>query len=258
MGSSSGVTRGQLRPHFSARSPPFVLAALCVSLGILGISYWSLSQEYNQLEGQLKKTLIRKDSIENDLTFIQKQLNQREEEFSRAKQTLQKKDEDLTGSKTDIKAKAEELHAMLSRVDSLKDSNDKCNEELNSKSRELSDALNKMNEMQQKDAKNDDKSEALNQLRDENKRLETQLQELRQMDSLVKPNAGDNQNETPEQAVIAKPVKENQLLNNALPEEDRKEEGLVDANENELGDQLKADGPNDLNKESEDTKQNIR
>ena len=122
MGSSTGVTRGQLRPHFSGRSPPFVLAALCVGLGILGVSYWSLSQEYNQLEEQLKKILIRKDSIENDLTFIQKQLNVREEEFSRAQQTLQKKEQDLTSAKTDIKSKAEELHAMLTRVESLKDS----------------------------------------------------------------------------------------------------------------------------------------
>jgi len=46
------------------------------------------------------------------------------------------------------------------------------------------------------------------------------------------------------------------LLSNALPEEDRKEEGIVEANDNEMGDPLKADVPNDLIKDSED-KQNI-
>lgn len=116
MGSSNGITRGQLRPHFSGRSPPFLLAALCVGLGILGVSYWSLSQQYNQLEEQLKKTLIRKDSMENDLNFIQSQLSAREEEFSRAKQTIQKNEQDLSSANVDVKTKTEEIDAIHSQL----------------------------------------------------------------------------------------------------------------------------------------------
>lgn len=120
MGSSTGITRGQLRPHFSGRSPPFLLAALCVGLGILGISYWSLSQQYNQLEEQLKRTLIKKDSIENDLNVIQNQLNLREDEFSRAKQTIQKNDEDLNSAKVDVKEKTDEINSVHTQLNNLK------------------------------------------------------------------------------------------------------------------------------------------
>ncbi len=123
MGSTNGVTRGQLRPHFSGRSPPFLLAALCVGLGILGVSYWSLSTQYNDLEEQLKKALQRKESIESDQNFIQKQLHLREDEFSRAKVSLQKKEQEVIESNNELKAKIDEMTAINSKLENLKNDN---------------------------------------------------------------------------------------------------------------------------------------
>ena len=196
MGSSGGITRGQLRPHFSGRSPPFLLAALCVGLGILGVSYWSLSQQYNQLEEQLKKTLIRKDSIENDLNFIQNQLSAREDEFSRAKQTIQKNEQDLSSANVDVKTKTDEINAIHSQLKTARDNyvrlnyaiassdclfnlQDNCQQELVTKTNQLADAMTKLkdNEQQRQDV---NQMKELDDLKAQNLRLEQQLEQLRQ------------------------------------------------------------------------------
>lgn len=123
MGSSSGITRGQLRPHFSGRSPPFLVAALCVGLGILGVSYWSLSTQYSDLEEQLKKAIKSKVTLESDDNFVKNQLQIREDEFSRVKISLQKKEQEIVEFNNQLKTKTDEISAINSKLDSLKETN---------------------------------------------------------------------------------------------------------------------------------------
>ena len=90
----SSAARGHMRP-FGGRSPPFLVATLCVGICVLGISYWRLGIQYNDLEDQLRRLIQKKDSLEANESFISKQLELREENFSEAKVNLQKKEKEL-------------------------------------------------------------------------------------------------------------------------------------------------------------------
>lgn len=94
MGLSSSVSRGHMRP-FVGRSPPFLVATLCVGLCVLAVSYWHLGNQYNDLEQQFRQLIQKKETLEANESFISKQLELREENFSEAKVNLQKKEQEL-------------------------------------------------------------------------------------------------------------------------------------------------------------------
>lgn len=112
---STGVTRGQLRPHFAGR-PPFLVAALLVGLGILGISYWSLSSQCSSLESELRFALQRKESVEDSM---QNQLQSKDETY---KVDLQKKEEEILKVNEQIKNKEKELTSVNDQINTLKES----------------------------------------------------------------------------------------------------------------------------------------
>nr|XP_046917385.1 protein GOLM2-like [Dermatophagoides farinae] len=104
----SSAARGHMRP-FGGRSPPFLVATLCVGICVLGISYWRLGIQYNDLEDQLRRLIQKKDSLEANESFISKQLELREENFSEAKVNLQKKEKELL----DLQKRFDEQSEML-------------------------------------------------------------------------------------------------------------------------------------------------
>ncbi|KAI1301653.1 hypothetical protein HDE_02763 [Halotydeus destructor] len=120
MGSSSGVARGQLRPHFGGRQP-FLVAALLVGLGVLSVSYYNLSTHYTALELEFSNILQRKDSLEKGLLL-------KDDEFEKSRELTLKKDRDLTELnmqmsemtnlnnhlKDDLMAKKQEIESLVS------------------------------------------------------------------------------------------------------------------------------------------------
>lgn len=115
--------RNHFRGQFGGRSPPFLLAALCVGLCILAVSYWRLGVQYKDLEEQLKRLLQKKDSLEANESFISKQLEQREETFSKAKVELQKKEQEVADLKQRLDHEDTELNDIRTSLDSLKKTN---------------------------------------------------------------------------------------------------------------------------------------
>lgn len=123
MGISTGMGRGHFRTHFGGRSPPFLMAALCVGLCILFVSYWRLGVQYEDLEEQLKRLMQKKESLEANESFISKQLELREENFSEAKVSLQKKEQEVSELKKRIDQEDAELKEIRSSLDLLKKTN---------------------------------------------------------------------------------------------------------------------------------------
>ncbi|OTF84096.1 hypothetical protein BLA29_001730, partial [Euroglyphus maynei] len=119
----SSAARGHMRP-FGGRSPPFLVATLCVGLCVLGISYWRLGIQYNDLEDQLRRLIQKKDSLEANESFISKQLELREENFSEAKVNLQKKEKELLDMKNRFDEQTEKLKTMQKTNENLERSVD--------------------------------------------------------------------------------------------------------------------------------------
>ena len=102
MGSSSGVTRGQLRPQFAGRNPPFLVAGLFIALGLLGVSYFSLSSQYNSLHKQLENVIKNEErgrsayqEKNKEFEILQKLVEQLRERLDRKTNELKIKQSDL-------------------------------------------------------------------------------------------------------------------------------------------------------------------
>ncbi|XP_015795279.1 paramyosin [Tetranychus urticae] len=102
MGSSSGVARGQLRPQFAGRNPPFIVAGLFIALGLLGVSYYSLSTQYTTLQAQLENLIkseersriaFQERNKENEL--LQKKVDQLKKELIKKSNEVKIKQSDL-------------------------------------------------------------------------------------------------------------------------------------------------------------------
>ena len=127
-------SRGHYRPLFGVgvgRSPPFLVAALTIGLCILAVSYWRLALQYHDLEEQLKRLIQKRDSLEANQSFINKQLEIREENFSEAKVSLQKKEQELV----DLKKKQDQTDKELVEIKSSLDLSKKSNVSLAHKSK---------------------------------------------------------------------------------------------------------------------------
>ncbi|XP_053202110.1 protein GOLM2-like [Panonychus citri] len=102
MGSSSGVARGQLRPQFAGRNPPFLVAGLFIALGLLGVSYFSLSSQYNSLHNQLENVIKNEErgrgayqEKNKEYEVLQKLVEQLRERLDRKTNELKIKQSDL-------------------------------------------------------------------------------------------------------------------------------------------------------------------
>ena len=105
------------------RSPPFLVAALIIGLCMLGFSYWRLALQYNDLEQQLKKLIQKKDSLEANESFINRQLEIREENFSEAKVSLQKKEQEVEDLKKRQDQTSRQWSDMQSNLGFIKQAN---------------------------------------------------------------------------------------------------------------------------------------
>lgn len=140
----SSAARGHMRP-FGGRSPPFLVATLCVGLCVLGVSYWRLGIQYNDLESQLLRLIQKKNSLEADVSFINKQLESREENFSKAKVNLQNTENDLTNLKNQFDEQSEKLKTMQKTNENLEHSMDDQRKQLEAKETIVSE-LRKQNQ----------------------------------------------------------------------------------------------------------------
>src|SRR5699024_10326545 len=114
---------GHFRPHFGARSPPFLVDTLAVGLCVLGVSYWRLGVQYTDLEEQLKRLIQKRDSLEANESFISRQLELREENFSEAKMSLQKKEQEVAELKKRLDQGDSQLKEIKASLESLKGTN---------------------------------------------------------------------------------------------------------------------------------------
>ena len=117
--------RGHYRPLIGGvgRSPSFIVAALIIGLCILSFSYWRLALQYHDLEEQLKRLSQKRDSLEANQSFINKQLEIREENFSEAKVSLQKKEQELEDLKRRSAQTGKELEEIKISLKQIKDTN---------------------------------------------------------------------------------------------------------------------------------------
>lgn len=67
-----------------------------------GISYYSLSNQYTTLESQLINAVHKKDSIDQELFDLKKQLESKSEDFDRVKVILEKKELERTDLKKQV------------------------------------------------------------------------------------------------------------------------------------------------------------
>ncbi|XP_075677863.1 uncharacterized protein LOC113791071 [Dermatophagoides pteronyssinus] len=140
----SSAARGHMRP-FGGRSPPFLVATLCVGLCVLGVSYWRLGIQYNDLESQLLRLIQKKNSLEADVSFINKQLESREENFSKAKVNLQNTENDLINLKNQFDEQSEKLKTMQKTNENFEHSMDDQRKQLEAKETIVSE-LRKQNQ----------------------------------------------------------------------------------------------------------------
>ncbi|UXI15498.1 glutamate receptor [Sarcoptes scabiei] len=152
MGISSTITRNHMRP-FGGRSPPFLVATLCVGLCVLAVSYWRLGIQYTDLEEQLRRLIQKKDSLEANESFISKQLELREENFSEAKVSLQKKEKELLDLKKTLDDDDAKIQSHLKAQNDLKNSLEKIKTELKEKVRMMSELQNKNDELKAENLK---------------------------------------------------------------------------------------------------------
>lgn len=132
--------RGHYRPLFNVgvgRSPSFLVAALFIGLCILAFSYWRLALQYHDLEEQMKRLIQKRDSLEANQNFINKQLEIREENFSEAKVSLQKKEQELDDLKKKSLQTDKELADIRISLDQIKRTNDKLKSETKDKELQL-------------------------------------------------------------------------------------------------------------------------
>lgn len=118
------------------RSPPFLVAALCVGLGIMvsivvevmidssfhskqGISYYSLSYQYSALESQVQSLLQKNEGLETEKENQKKQLYSREDDFDRLKISLEKKEHELTETKKQMEDRESEYKELSAKLKSL-------------------------------------------------------------------------------------------------------------------------------------------
>lgn len=130
--------RGQLRPHFAGRSPPFLVAALCIGICILvsylycllfthslshflfsqAVSYYSLSIQSSSTEAKVAHLEQQYHDVTSELETCRSQLHAKERDFDKVKSEL----EQLTQESQVIKGKND---AQEKEVQDLKTNSEK-------------------------------------------------------------------------------------------------------------------------------------
>jgi myosin heavy subunit len=190
MGSSSGVARGQLRPHFGGRSPPFLVAALCVGLCILAVSYYNLSSQYTTLELQFSSALQRKDSVERGEKLVQSQLTLKEEEFGQMKIRLENKDREVLELQQQLAHRDDEITKLSTELEGQK-----------------SDLKQRTSELDEVRKQKDISEHSLAELKEKSAQLERENEQLK----------NDLQSAVSAKPVVAQSVAGSKSKNNEMP-----------------------------------------
>ncbi|XP_023228913.1 protein CASC4-like [Centruroides sculpturatus] len=156
MGSSTnGITRGQLRPHFSGRSPPFIICGLFIALIIVSYCYWNLSFRFNILQKNLLNVEenLRSSSSKTDLLIKQNEglnskLQMNLDLIQQNKNTLSKKEEEVNQLSNQLRQKEEAINRANSQIETLKNDADKCKETSDKLKNELNAAKAKIKELE--------------------------------------------------------------------------------------------------------------
>lgn len=156
MGSSTnGITRGQLRPHFSGRSPPFIICGLFIALIIISYCYWNLSFRFNILQKNMLvvEERLRTSANKNEILIKQNEglndkLHMNLEIINQNKNSVAKKEEELNQLSSQLRHKEEEINRLNSQIEALKTDADKCKETLDSIKIELSTTKAKIKELE--------------------------------------------------------------------------------------------------------------
>lgn len=173
MGSTNGVSRGQLRPYLSGRTPPFLVVGLLVVMGILGFSYWSLNTQYTERQEELLKLQERlriyaekRESVEKQNSALQSQLQESQNEEGKFKIALDKKQQEVNNLAEQLRYKEDDVAKTITQMQELKINVEKCE----------SITLEKKTEFDQLNDK-------IQQLLNEKKETEIVLEELRKSKS---------------------------------------------------------------------------
>ncbi|KAH9406671.1 hypothetical protein TYRP_013654 [Tyrophagus putrescentiae] len=196
-------SRAHYRPLFGVgvgRSPPFLVAALTIGLCILGVSYWRLALQYHDLEEQLKRLIQKRDSLEANQNFINKQLEIREENFSEAKVSLQKKEQEVEDLKKKQDQTGKELAEIKTSLEQIKQVNDKLKSDTTEKDHSV-ELLRSQNQ-----ALESDKSKLNAEIKELKEKLTNVTNTLNQHSSLPSSSAALNPNIPKPESAARNPV----------------------------------------------------